>query len=684
MKTNLRVLAWGTGLLSLMLCVGRDEQTASADVVPPVIVADDAKPAETKPTPTLPTPAISTAANASPATPDTNPIQNVAGPIPLQLSPALADVIKLVQGGVGEQVLMAHITNSTDIFYVGSTEILYLHDLGVPSDIITALIQHDSTPEALARKQAASAAQPLPPGVALNAPATGIFVKTMASIPREMTASSPVADAVSVSTNNSPVETNPAPAVVYTVPTVIQQPVNISTFYGELAPYGAWVDLPGYGRCWRPTVAVWNSAWRPYADCGRWLWSDCGWYWYSDYSWGWAAFHYGRWTCSSGLGWVWVPGTCWASSWVSWRYTSTHCAWAPLPPSAHYVPGHGFYHNTVAVQGDCDFNVPSHHYVAVPNGQLNARRPSNHFLTPTHTQSVIGESTVANHYKTVNNTVVFNQGVGVERIAAASHSPIRPVSLRSGEPTVTRPARRELLDNDGRTLAVLRPPTEAPTITPPAQPVSSLSHLQPRNGRMPNTAPATPHSAGSSIPSVAPMPTATAVSTAHGTAPNTSDASHSPKSIIIRGNGQATAQTANGVTDARPATDPRLHTAAPENGNNAVLHRPPSPGGRNVANPGPTPAVAPRVAVPVVRSESARVMVVQAPVQRAPVMSVPAPSASAPAPMARMAAGPTVSVPPPSRVETYRASGSAPAPASSGGSHSSRSSNDGTGQRGSR
>ena len=308
-------------------------------------------------------------------------------------------------------------------------------------------------------------------------------------------------------------------------------------------------------------------------------------------------------------------------------------------------------------------------------------------------RSVIGESTVANNYKTVNNTVVFNQGVGVERIAAATRSPIRPVSLRSAEPTVTRPARRELLDGDGRTLAVIHPPTAAPTVTSPAQPISSLSHLQPRTGRSANTTPVIPHSPGRSTPGVAPVQPTTTVSTTPGTAPAASDASRSTKSIIMRGNGRTAtqaAQSANGPTDIR------AQTAAAETAKSAVTHRPLPAGGRvasppserprqaGAVNPGQAPAVAPRAAVPVVRSEPARVVVAQPTVQRASVVSVPAPSAAASAPVARMSSGPTVSAPPASRVETYRASASSPAPISGGGSRSSRSSSDGTGQRGSR
>ena len=50
-------------------------------------------------------------------------------------------------------------------------------------------------------------------------------------------------------------------------------PVQVSNnyFYETLSPYGSWVNVDGYGMCWRPTVAVVNPGWQPYADRGRWV-----------------------------------------------------------------------------------------------------------------------------------------------------------------------------------------------------------------------------------------------------------------------------------------------------------------------------------------------------------------------------------------------------------------------------
>ena len=90
-----------------------------------------------------------------------------------------------------------------------------------------------------------------------------------------------------------------------------QPPTAVTTtyFYDTLSPYGSWIYVNGYGRCWRPSVCVYNPAWQPYCDHGHWVYTNCGWYWYSDYSWGWAPFHYGRWFQHPGMGWCWTHRT---------------------------------------------------------------------------------------------------------------------------------------------------------------------------------------------------------------------------------------------------------------------------------------------------------------------------------------------------------------------------------------
>jgi hypothetical protein len=112
--------------------------------------------------------------------------------------------------------------------------------------------------------------------------------------------------------------------------------VNADYVHGQLSPYGNWVDVPGYGQCWQPSVL---AGWRPYNDSGHWVYTDAGLYWQSDYPWGAIPFHYGRWTWAGGYGWIWVPGYEYAPAWVFWRHADGYLGWAPLPPGAVFVDG---------------------------------------------------------------------------------------------------------------------------------------------------------------------------------------------------------------------------------------------------------------------------------------------------------------------------------------------------------
>jgi len=500
MKTTLRVLALGFGILSPLLCVGCKEDEASAEgfdlphagllaeATPPPptplalplafpAVADQSSPS-THPAPAPP------GANAKAGNTTTNTNANVEGaPFrgaavaePITPSPALAEVIKLAQAGVGEDVLMAFVTNSTAVYEIGSNEILYLHDLGLPAPVISALIQRAASPEAQSRSQVAGAVKPLPPGVALTTPATNVYPgKYVGQPPETASVNSPTPQE---NPSGPPPGPNVGPSPVPVEPPVApQEPVTIDYFQTTLAPYGSWVDVPGYGSCWRPTVAVCNSAWRPYADHGRWLWTDSGWYWYSDYSWGWAPFHYGRWACPQGIGWVWTPDTYWGPSWVSWRYSSAYCGWAPLPPAAVWG-GHGFYHNTLSVGVSFEFGLSDFNYVFLPFGRFCDRTPYHHYASSSHARAIYKDSTVINNYVVGNNNTIINQGVGFDRVAKVTRGDIRQVALKNGNAVRDLGPRREQLETDGKTLTVVRPTLVKSRIEAPLKPISATSGLK--------------------------------------------------------------------------------------------------------------------------------------------------------------------------------------------------------------
>src|SRR5262245_33546477 len=57
------------------------------------------------------------------------------------LSAGLADVVKMFQAGVDQQVMLAFIQSSTVAFRPSAKEIIYLRDLGVSSELITAMLR---------------------------------------------------------------------------------------------------------------------------------------------------------------------------------------------------------------------------------------------------------------------------------------------------------------------------------------------------------------------------------------------------------------------------------------------------------------------------------------------------------------------------------------------------------------
>ncbi len=198
-------------------------------------------------------------------------------------------------------------------------------------------------------------------------------------------------------------------------------------FEVPLAASGSWVEVSGYGHCWRPAhVAV---GWEPYCT-GYWTWTDCGWYWNSDEPWAWACYHYGNWVFEPAFGWVWVPGIEWAPAWVSWRCGGGYVGWAPLPP-----PGLFFAH------------------VAAPS--LFMFVDVGHFADPIRPSRLIVNNTlIINKTTSINNLrretrevsgsgsqkVFVNQGPGLDMIQKASHRsfktvPIREAALRTPVPS---------------------------------------------------------------------------------------------------------------------------------------------------------------------------------------------------------------------------------------------------------
>jgi hypothetical protein len=307
--------------------------------------------------------------------------------VPVAVSPAVAEVIRLAQSGVGEEVVLAYVQNSDGGFDLSSDQILYLRDLGISSPVISAMLNRD----AMVRNEPSSQPAVPPP--------------TAPTVPVE------------------------APLTPLNATEIISPPPQVNYFYSSLSPYGSWVDLDGVGWCWQPTVVVVNRTWQPYCDSGHWVYTDAGWFWRSDYSWGWAPFHYGRWYNHPRCGWVWTPDRVWAPAWVVWRSGGDRCGWAPLPPRATFDVHAGWTFNGVRVRADFDFGLKPNNFTFVGLHNFNDRDIRHHRLPPTEVTKIYKNTTIVNNY-TVNNTTIVNRGVPVERVASVARTPVRRATVR--------------------------------------------------------------------------------------------------------------------------------------------------------------------------------------------------------------------------------------------------------------
>jgi hypothetical protein len=88
-------------------------------------------------------------------------------PVPTQnlqtakLSPAVADVVRLVESGVNEEVVKSYVKNSATSYPLSADDILVLNQRGVPSEVIVAMLTRSGELRAQ-RVSAMAAAMPLP------------------------------------------------------------------------------------------------------------------------------------------------------------------------------------------------------------------------------------------------------------------------------------------------------------------------------------------------------------------------------------------------------------------------------------------------------------------------------------------------------------------------------------------
>jgi hypothetical protein len=331
---------------------------------------------------------------------------------------------------------------------------------------------------------------------------------------------------------------------------------------------------------------------------------------------------------------------------VSWRYGSSYCGWAPLPPSAHFAVGHGFYHNSVSVGIGFEFGLGCSDYVFVSSGNLCNPHPQ--YLSRTHSTTIYKDTTIVNNYGTINKSTVVNNGAGFERIQRATRGNIRQVALKGTSDVRNTNTRREVLDADGKTLTVAQPAKVLPTRDGSAS-TPSTAAIHPRTDRRVATAPAPKETSASTSSGFADTGTrpqradlAGSTGTVGGTVPRTGFA---PRSSSSQANASAT--TAGTVSTAKP-------DATKVTPSTSVAHEP-----KNPFAPVTVRGVPPRSA----RNEQP--MVSDNPAARA--RSEPTPNFSQPAPV-RPA---TAHAPAPNQFQQFQPRPratipSAPAPSSSG------------------
>ncbi len=108
----------------------------------------------------------------------------------------------------------------------------------------------------------------------------------------------------------------------------------VSYGLGDLAEYGSWSYMPGFGYGWQPYGM--GSCWMPFTN-GNWgFYQGFGWTWISGEPWGWLPYHFGSWNFSPSYGWMWFPSSFdfWNPAPVNWYSNGNDVGWWPATFSA--------------------------------------------------------------------------------------------------------------------------------------------------------------------------------------------------------------------------------------------------------------------------------------------------------------------------------------------------------------
>jgi hypothetical protein len=230
--------------------------------------------------------------------------------------------------------------------------------------------------------------------------------------------------------------------------------VSFDYFYDALAPYGQWIDVPGYGSCWQPNNVDQN--WQPYTD-GYWVSTDAGWTWVSYEDFGYITYHYGRWADLDDVGWVWVPDSQWAPAWVSWREGGDYLGWAPLPPECHFDASVG-----VSFWADTTYDIGPGFYRFCHVRDFGAPVLASVMIDPGQNVTIINNTTNITNITTVNG-IVYNGGPSYRALSHLTARPIQRLRLvQQTDPASFRGGKGAFATARGNQLFV-----PAPHINPP-------------------------------------------------------------------------------------------------------------------------------------------------------------------------------------------------------------------------
>jgi len=137
----------------------------------------------------------------------------------LQLSPGVPDVLRLVQSKIGDETVVAFISNTGKTYKLSASEIIYLREQGASDRVLAAMLNQSSQSPVTA---APVATAPVTPAPAITAPAATVWAP-------------PAQPSIAY--------TAPAPTYVQPTTVYVPQPVPVYNYY-----------YPDYGYYYPPVA----------------------------------------------------------------------------------------------------------------------------------------------------------------------------------------------------------------------------------------------------------------------------------------------------------------------------------------------------------------------------------------------------------------------------------------------